>query len=305
LQIDNSSLERFNTCPKSAYWYLVKGKETAGRNAATEFGRCIHHALERRYELDGPGAVNNETIRECNRLIQQFFIDSPAGIEEWRNQEQAIMVFSNYISTYLDEPWEIISLERPFSLPLMTVEVDAKLPMDVKHAAAGTQVDEIDVYWTGRIDMLVKHNEANRLVDHKTTSVLGPTYWRAFDMSQQMEGYCWAAEQITGQNFNDVIINVLASRRPTKTGKKVEFARENFHYTPLRIDRWRENTKTLVAGFIQDLFENSFAYKTAWCVGKYGTCPYHDVCKLDTEAQQEITINSGFYQDVTWTPLEN
>ncbi len=50
LVLDNSSLEKFTTCPKSAEYYLVAEREAQARNSALVFGGAIHAGLEKYLE---------------------------------------------------------------------------------------------------------------------------------------------------------------------------------------------------------------------------------------------------------------
>jgi hypothetical protein len=297
--IDNSSLEVFNSCARSAQFKLVNKKIPAGRRSPLEFGKAAHNALELRYSAGG-GQINDfmrqEVIAKGVRYLQ---VDSVPEPDDWRNADQMRNLLTQYLKTYEVEPFDILAVEKPFSLPL------CEIPIDLPDPQTGKQVKTIRVYWTGKIDIVAENFRKSAFVlDHKTTSMLGATFWKQFELSNQMMGYCWAATQIYERPVYSVMINVLGSRKPTKTGKGIELDRNSYHYRVDQIESWKVNTETLVADFLSHYFRSYFPMQTMWCVGKYGTCPYHDVCSLPLP-QQPTILNSGMYETDTWSPLND
>ena len=299
LRIDNSSLESFTTCARNAEHTLVDKKRPAGRRSPLEFGSAIHDALEHRYRL----AVNRPlTDEEKHQVIQRavsyLTTVSPPEADDWRNASQAHDVLVKYFETYATEVFTVLDVENAFSLPLCEIPVDLVDPRTKQH------VDLVKVYWTGKMDVIARNlNNQTFLIDHKTSSMLGPSYYRQFENSQQMHGYCWAASEIYNTPVRTVLINVLGSRKPTRTGKSIQLERQFYHYPNYMIDNWRHNVETLVADFLSHYFRDYFPMQTAWCVGKYGDCPFLDVCLLEP-AQRRVMLDSANYEDNTWSPLD-
>jgi len=67
LQIDNSSLEVFNACAKSAEYKLVDARE-APPKAALTYGSAVHEGLEVYYREKH--LVSNQ-IRKCDKICSQ------------------------------------------------------------------------------------------------------------------------------------------------------------------------------------------------------------------------------------------
>ena len=65
LYIDNSSMELFTTCPRQAYYYIVRKLELNRDRIALHFGEAFHDVLRELYVRHGSGyrsAADNAAI---------------------------------------------------------------------------------------------------------------------------------------------------------------------------------------------------------------------------------------------------
>lgn len=314
-RIDNSSLEAFNTCPRSAEYRLVENR-VSHPSSALVFGSAIHAGLEAWYKLvqydeqpdfesamrmafDVASQVYNKEMQACTA--------SGFG-DDWRNLDRVIDTLHRYFSHYQFDDVEVYDshIEQAFSAPLAIITFNKSVPgyyvKDMEQAES-VFVNKIHVYWTGRIDLIVKDQGGLWVMDHKTTSMLGPTFWDNFVLSSQMIGYCWAAEKVVVREpIKGVIVNAIAGRKPTRTGVGTEFHRRHFYYSEDQILAWKKNTIALVGNFLSALKSGFFPMSTTWCIGKYGKCRYHDVCSLP-EKDKLPYLYSDYYSDNTWSPL--
>jgi hypothetical protein len=194
-------------------------------------------------------------------------------------------------------------IERPFSLMLGTIEVNTEV--DLWNDGAPVFIRKLTILWSGRLDMAVTCGDENVFVfDHKTTSMMGPTYFKDFLLSQQMQGYVWALRQIMSErNILGSIINVIAQRKPTKSGKSLEFARQAHLQASWQQDEWKNDVMREIEHFVHCLTTKNFPKAPKWCFGKYGQCQYHDVCTLPPE-QRIGFLNGMNFKNVTWNPLD-
>lgn len=310
LVVDNSALEKFTTCPMSAYYYMVAGREAHARNAALTFGGAIHVGMER-LELGASPEAQDAAVR-------QFFLDNPAPPDEYRSAATAVEVMAHYRkrATFPDYAWEIQSdahgplVERAFELPLGVVDVNARICTD----RFDSFVKRIHIAWSGRIDLIARCNNRVRIGDHKTTSIAGDQVIQDFQLASGTLGYVWSGRRLWPDlDITGVVINFIHLKRPAKglgladKGPRggdpaLNFFRSYYDYTPERIAWWEHNTLLIVTNFIQALVHNEFSFNTKWCFGKYGRCPYHDVCIQDDSAIRRSMLMSDMYRDVTWNP---
>lgn len=289
LIIDNSRLECFTTCPRLAQYRVLRKRTISRGRSALEFGKALHTALELRYTLPDINQFSDDLLQSQIASLQKSFSTIVLEPEDFRTLDRAIDIIQGYNLYYAREPFSIVQVEgKPF------VERSFAIPLGI--------VGGYKVIWTGRIDLLVQDDRGIFVMDHKTTSMLGATYFADFVLSQQMLGYVWATRALTGLKVAGVIVNALVSRRPSKTGTPVEFSREKIYYPEEHLDEWRTDILHIASDFIHNAKRNYFPKHTKWCIGKYGKCEFHEVCTLPP-AQRELLLTSDLYADDNWSPL--
>lgn len=349
LVIDNSSLEKFTTCPKAADYGLVRRREPNGKNAALTFGGALHEGLEKflmhqyfkqkglyQYEFMPEKECDSRSSNDQDQAILRFFTENPAQLDEYRTVNNALAILAAYRerASLPDYAWEIQSdangpiIERAFELPLGVVEVNSTFPHNgsdwvggsllgaEQHVlSAGVHVSRIHIAWSGRIDAVVRCNGAIRVVDHKTTSIAGDNFVQDFAISNQTLGYTWAGQQLWPElNPSAFCLNAIHFKKPTGSGAitgpgprggspALNFFRAYFEYSAERVAQWQENTMMIVSDFIHCLVRDFYPRHTKWCHGKYGRCPYFDVCVQDDPNVRRNMLNSDMFKNVTWNPV--
>lgn len=315
LHIDNSSLERGTTCPRSFLYNFALKRQKAGPRPALDFGRIIHKALEVRYRNASHRPLAQIEATQLQILGQEFETYIPPE-DDYRTYQLACEAIMAYNARYPVEDFEPAFdpqgqplVETSFAVPLGFVVLDLKDGQSLTiqnntqepEVVSGPCQLTIPVVWTGRIDLAYRREGRLYLMDHKTTSMMGPTFYQDFDLSHATHGYCFALERITGTPVSGYVINALGIRKPTRTGKGLEFERKSVFVQPELLEEWQQDTLEIVRTLLSYFVEGYFPKHTKWCVGKYGACEYFDVCTMPP-ASRDIILSSGNYKDVTWTP---
>jgi len=307
LVMDNTAMEKVVRCPTAGLNYLIRGREAHAKNAALSFGGAIHAGLEAYYKGQSTG--------EQQQAVLKYFTENPAPPDEYRTPQIALEVLAHYqreCEVREDYKWTILDfngpiIERPFELPLGVLELGELVP-------PYGYIAKIHVAWSGRIDLGVNCFNANRVNDHKTTSIDGDQFIQGFQLSNQTIGYVWAAQQLFPQyEFSGFCLNALRLKKPTgKVGlmergprggePALKFFRAYFDYSQERIDQWAANALTIVEDFVHCLVRDFFPMYTAHCFNKFGRCPYFDVCTIDNPETRVRMLNSDAFKDVTWNP---
>lgn len=314
LFIDNSSLEKFTTCERSAEYYIIHRREAADPKWALRFGSIIHTMLEMRYR--NPQWVQNG--QDPHLIASQFqalaaeFDTTPAPELDHRNYNYAMELLDAYNLAHPNEPFTVLKhpttaqplVEVPFAVPLGTIKLPQWIWLsDLANPDSDPwQDDIIPVVWTGKIDLIYRYDGMTYILDHKTTSMMGPSFFQEFDLSQPMYGYVWAAEQLLSTQIDAFAVNAICTRRLTKTGKGIECARKSYYVDREQLVDWKKDIVTHITTFLLRISQNYFPKNTKWCMGKYGQCPYWDVCTLPSSTRS-AALFSNTYQDVTWSPL--
>lgn len=291
--IDNSNFEYITTCPRSALYQILRKRKSAGHKTALNFGGGCHSGLEVRYKSpEAVAYVSPETYSKQCEALMAYVAENPLEADDFRTPTFASEVLAAYNSHYVSEPFTVLSAND--NTP--AVELSFAVPIG--------EVQGIPCVWSGKIDVAILWEGRFWVMDHKTTSILGPTYFNQFYNSNQMIGYCWALERLINRPIAGALVNVLAIRRPTKTGKSIEFARQRFEYPTTRIEEWQHNTLNIIDDFFHMCNKDEFPMHSQWCIGKFGQCQYFDVCTVPS-SQREMMLQSGLYEDITWSPLKD
>lgn len=318
LSLDNSSMEKFNTCPRAAEYYLIERRE-APLSSALVFGQAFHKALELYYTGKGDDGME---------AIYKHFQQSPPAFADWRTADLCCTSYEKYQQRYplCQEPFRIprigpdgyesedgeLAVELPFQVPIGSTLVEDTFKRPAHKLIEGRTDDEfpyikrIHFVWTGKIDLIAITPDGLWWVhDHKTSSIGGPSYTKQFYLSQQMLGYTYAGQRVLHHPIRGLHLNAVICRKPTKTGVGFDYVRERIHYTKFQLEEFVKNISAIVDEIINQLVEGLFPMKTAWCTGKYGTCTYFDACNLDSDEQKLIYLQSDNFDPVTWSPLDD
>lgn len=272
---DFTRLSTFTTCPRKYDYQFNKGKRLKVPQTALDFGSGIHLALDEWY-----------TSRDVEKSISVFkeAYTEQLDIDNKRTHELGEWMIRNYDTVYRDQPWKVVATEMPFTIPL-----------------GG------DFNFIGRIDKVIEWNDTIWIVDHKTTSSLGPTYTRMAEPNAQFTGYVWAARKL-GHNARGIIIDALL------TANGILQASSRARLTPtLRYDSYRtdEALAEWEVEFMRTLAHLRDCELTSqWPADGqfnggctyYGECPYRRVCCEDKGLRDRLL--EADYKVEFWDPRD-
>ncbi len=300
LLLDSSSLEPFTACPFKGYIEVIRKRKSALADPALRYGDCVHHALSYRYKrlFHTPVAARTDDwwqqlLNKQITVLERRFAATPCENEEWRNFDSASALLQLYHRENLNEPYTIAALNgSPFVEKAFAIKCNV--------------IDGITIIYIGKIDLVVSQpNGQLFVVDHKTTSVLGDTYWSAAAVAEQQRGYCFALAVSNYSQPSGYFINVLATRKPTKTGKSIEVERRIFYLEDNWQSLWYQNFLQQAEIIIHNYRRNQHPRYHNSCVTKYGLCKYYDLCRTPANCFEDELLNSGLYIENKWTPLKS
>lgn len=322
LFLDNSTLSNITACPrKAAYGFLARRQEVKSRMALF-FGGAIHKALEIR-------DLEQQVL--CTKTIEEKMIDGLVTFyqdcddsDDYRNLSYAIRTIEKYNTTWKADPQLAITLpdgtpavELPFALPMGRIAIQDTIWVrdpDINDGLPEKRyINDIEIVFTGKIDRICEKDGGIYLLDHKTTSMGGPTFFDEFFTSHQFRGYKWATEQLIGTTVAGVIINGIICRPPLKSGDvNFTFDRQSIPIDSDMVEDWQESFMTIIETFLthhsaqssHSIPDRAFPMYTNSCITKYGKCEFYQVCQL-TPNHRPAMLWSGLYENNTWSPLES
>lgn len=274
---DNTTLSWHDRCPRLYEYSAIRGLRSRGSaSAALQFGSILHEGLEAWYRThDLEQALI--AIRDYER-----FEEIPG---EYRTRGRALVTIAEYIEWWGDNSlwWgdNVIFTETPFTLE-----------------------DDDGFRYGGKIDLIVEYHGKPWLVDHKSTSRGGSSWWSQFKIAPQLMGYVWAGSLLHGEPLAGVIINRLLIHKNKKPPHE-QFDRKAFYISPSQVEEWRRG-KIEQYHIIKQQKENGFfPMRSRNCMEKYGLCQFHEVCTTKNVEARERILESQFEVDPwDWMTLE-
>jgi len=204
-------------------------------------------------------------------------------------------------------------VEIPFALLLYI-----HYPKLGESSACGIPFTGLPVFYSGRID-LPNLRGALDILDHKTSSMLGQSFFDRMKMSAQQRGYCWSFEQLTGQKVKSYTVNGIRTKEPPQyvtDGKPLKgrsstpaswwgesLQRETYYLKDGELAEWKENTIAMVEEFFWSYARGYLPMRTSYCT-MFGRCQYFDVCSLDRN-DRGLMLSSGLFSNNIWSPLNS
>lgn len=302
--LDNTALEAYMTCPRKFYYGMVLHRRgRGGQSPALAYGTVWHSILEAHYKTGGDvKAVTDAAVANWQPH------DNP---EDHRTLQRAISEYGQFLAKYGDHDTETRLCGTTVGYP--------DVPL-VENATEVWWEGALHPY-TGKIDRIFEHQGLYFVEDHKTTSALGPTYFRQFDPSNQMMGYAWLAQRLSGLPIAGVRINAHAVLKGSS-----KFERQTIMFSDERLEEWSRNLNVWV-GRMADSYDalqpppvehlvgmmphdppdldtlalSAFPHNFQACAGKYGQCVYTDVCTYP--ARMRGRILEAEFEEHPWNPL--
>ena len=180
----------------------------------------------------------------------------------------------------------------PITLPSgkRGIEFSFAEPIDILHPVTGNPL-----IYCGRMDMIANYAGGIYGEDDKTTSQLGATWSKQWDLRSQFTGYTWGAAK-AGFPLNGFLVrgvSILKTKYDTQ---------QAITYRPQwQLDRWYEQLLRDVKHFIQQWESGCYDYNLDHACNEYGGCIFRQIC-LSEPSKQQNWLETSFEKRV-WNPL--
>jgi hypothetical protein len=169
------------------------------------------------------------------------------------------------------------------------IEFSFANPLPVKHPVTGDPI-----LFTGRADMIAEFAGGIYIVDEKTTSSLGASWSRQWEMRSQFTGYCWAAKDFGIEAAGTIIRGVSILKTKYDTQQAITYR------TPFEIERWLEQTCRDLERMKKAWEDNWWDFNMDYTCAEYGGCSLLQICK---SSSPESWLDTYFEKRV-WDPLK-
>jgi len=306
---DNTRISQYKTCPRSYFIRHVLGWRSEGTGLALIFGLSWHDAQD---IVWGQAKKNNpftDKPHDPSSLAEFAFLNFQQTWEEngmpanpsfdWNNQyaPRTPSIAREMLHAYTTARWNMLqeavvfAIEQPFAVPI---------PGMPGH------------WYIGRLDKGVEFNSQRLILEHKTTTAYATIgnfrtdYVDSWYMSSQVKGYEFGGNLFYG-DVNAVWVDAaLVHKKIHDAFKFIPVA----HSFPL-VEEWLLGTKKWIAEISEEeenyrakgsLDPTMFKKNEESCFGKYGPCPYIDICRSVADPSALDSVPGGYVYE-KWEPF--
>lgn len=289
LYIDSTMLTAFRSCERKQYWGFVQNIQPLGQSihllAGAAFASGCDAARKAQAQVSFP--LSTEQLLEAALpAFLKSWGEYEADPEDAKNFHNTFSAFETYICERYHPFYDEV---QPYRFPngQLASEYSFSIPLDIKHPSGDPFI------FVGRFDELgLWQGSLPVLLDEKTTSQMGASWSRQWDLRGQFIGYAWAARQL-GYPISTVIVRGVA----------IQKTQHQFQQLPVSI------SDHLIDEWVEELYNTLTRYITCYTTGKwskcfgdacsaYGGCSYLDLCKAK---HPENWITN--YEVRTWSPI--
>lgn len=285
--IDSTILSTFRSCPQKFLRQYIQHWKPRAQSVHLVAGGAFAKGIETaRMAFFEKGASPEEACALGMGALITAYGDFECPPDSAKSLERTLGALEFYFEQY---PLGQDGMD-PIALPdgRKAIEFSFAEPLPFNHPVTGDPV-----LYTGRADMVAEFAGGIYPVDEKTTSSLGASWSRQWEMRSQFTGYCWAVRQLGIKPAGAIVRGVSILKTKYDTQQIITY-RADFE-----MDRWLEQT-------VRDLQRMQAAWESGWwdyaldgACTEYGACPFVQICK---SPNPDTWLNTHYEQRV-WDPL--
>lgn len=303
MKIDNFALTMHQACPTRFWRRMEQGWEPRRKGAALNFGGAIHAGLATWYRH--PELDRTQRLALSITSIEAAWLDT-GPIDDYRTLSKCVDVMREYSLEYPMESFSIVGaperavIEQTFTIGLGTYLRCDKCVLGVTDddmfgsKCTYCNADREIIEYGGIFDGLAQFGDKVYVLEHKSTSQLGDTFFTQFNPNNQVTGYIWAAHQLSGLDVAGAMINAIGVYKAGKTRFRRQVTTRDEH----DINQWRRNVTATCEEIASHRRAKFWPQRTTSCT-QYGLCAYHQVCTLSETEWQERRLEQDYVKS-TW-----
>ena len=287
--IDATQIATMRSCMRKQQLAYMPGNEWKPQGeqihllAGAAFARGLEVARRSFYE---EGKDNDTAIADgvVALIIAYGDFEPPEGATKTLDRMIGALVY--YFDQYIMET----DKAKPLLLPSgrRAIEFSFATPLPYLHP-----ITRDPILYAGRSDMIATYAEGTYVEDDKTTSQLGASWSKQWDLRSQFTGYCWSARE-AGMAVNGVLVrgvSILKTKYDTLEAITYRSAWE--------IDRWLTQICRDLARLEECWRSGYYDYALDHACTEYGGCSFTQICKSPSP---EIWLPMSFERR-HWDPL--
>lgn len=286
--VDSTMMAAFRSCPQKMFRTYIQHWKPKSESVHLVAGGAFAAGIEAaRRAFFAEGRRSDEAEAAGLKALILHYGDFECPADSAKSLERTCGALEYYFQKY---PLGADGM-KPVTLASGKhgIELSFAEPLPFNHPVTGDPI-----LYTGRADMIAEFAGGVYVVDEKTTSSLGASWSRQWEMRAQFTGYSWACQAIGIHPAGTIIrgVSILKTKYDTQ---QVITTRTNYE-----IDRWLQQTVRDLAR-LQAMWEAGwYDYALDGACGEYGGCSMTQICKSN---DPETWLPMQFVQRV-WDPLQ-
>jgi hypothetical protein len=285
--IDASLLAAFKSCPElcnKGYIQHWKSKvPSVHLHAGGAFAAGMEAARSAYYvrELSAEAAILEGRVR-----LADFYGDFATPTDSAKTKDRMLGAFDFYFAHYpLDR-----TVNEPIVLPggKRGIELSFAEPLPIPHPESGEPL-----IYVGRADAILNFAGGRFITDEKTTTQLGASWSKQWDLRSQFTGYCWLARKASIPVTGALIRGVSILKTKYETQQAVTYRDEWI------TERWYREMLLWVEDLVRCYKTGQWRHNFDHACADFGGCGFRSCCASHDETPWLTT----HFERRQWNPL--
>ena len=284
--IDASLLSAFKSCPELCRKTYIEHWKSSTPSVHLHAGGAFAHGCERTrtaFYVEGKDA--DTAVAEGVGALLQFYGNFECPEDSAKSAQRMAGAFEFYWSNYpLD--WESAPIELPGGK--RAIEVSFAEPLPIEHPETGNPL-----LYCGRMDAILSYAGGRYITDEKTTTQLGASWSRQWDLRSQFTGYAWGASKIGIKVDGALVRGVSILKTKYDTQQAISYRQEWF------VERWYSEMLQWVEDLKLCYLTGKWRHNFDHACAEYGGCQFREACS----SQDETPWLETHFERRSWNPL--
>lgn len=285
--VDSSLIAAFRSCPQKAFREFFehwKGREPSVHlHAGASYASGLETARRAFYEQGLPHA---DAVALGGQALLKHYGSFDCPPDSPKSAERTLGAMEFYFDRYPMHTDKLVPLTLPNGKK--AIEINGVEALEINHPVTGNPIQ-----YSWRADLMGELNGMKLGEDDKTTSQLGASWPRQWDLRSQFTSYVW------GANRNGIKLDGFVVRGVSILKSKYDTLEAITYRPEWQIDRWYEQVLRDVKRMIQCWEEGYFDYNLDHACAEYGGCHFRNVC-LNRDPEQ---ILAAMFERRVWNPV--
>lgn len=305
--LDSSMLAQYKSCAEAfrkAYILHWKPKASSVHlHAGGAFAKGLEVARKAFYTGEIVGFVNGKwaamqadpqdaetSVAVGLQALLAYYGDYECPPDSAKSAERMAGAFEFYFDNYPlshDDGY-------PISLPGggRAIEYSFAHPLPILHPVTGNPL-----LYVGRMDSVIQYAGGSYICDEKTTTQLGASWPRQWDLRSQFTGYAWGCREAGIQVEGAIVRGVSILKTKYDTAQSINYRPE------WQIDRWYrellEWVEDIKLNYARRGPNDPWRHNLDHSCAEYGGCQFREACMSQDEAPWLETA----FEHRVWNPL--